>query len=270
MDFKRIELIFLCAFLSLNIFLLVTYRQGMIETAPIPETGNLAQIETRLKGDKIAFNNSFSQEVSEGYYLSAQGTRFPGTTNLAGNQDTRLNRRLTSSEQVPFTKSEANQELLNLVTKDDFILYSKDYGFLNESLPDSTKYVFTQKFEGLPFNDESSELSLEVEEMSPAESLVIGYSQSHLTEIDPLREKQEVISESAAIENLYLNNRIPSESKILKTQLAYSRIFTVRGKNVYIPAWFVWIETNKKNILVERINGFTNSIISSSVPEMKK
>lgn len=273
MDFKRIELIFLCAFLSLNIFLAYTYTQSLVEAVPASEASNVIGIENRLKADKISFDQEFSEETSEGYYLSAEMTDFKKEAdNLSGDHvdNQRLSRVMQPGSEPIVNRDTIEKDLALFVTKDKRVIAGPDYTYLNKKVSSPGKYVFTQKYEGLPFNDETSELVIEVKDTGKSKLAVTHIEQTHLTEIDSLREKQEVISESTAIETLYKSNRIPSEAKILQTQLAYTRIFTVRGKNVYIPAWFVWIESNKKNVQVERINAFSNSIISANVPEVKK
>jgi hypothetical protein len=38
---------------------------------------------------------------------------------------------------------------------------------------------------------------------------------------------------------------------------------------VYIPAWFITVETNKNNVQVERIDAFSNAVLSGNVSEVK-
>ena len=63
-------------------------------------------------------------------------------------------------------------------------------------------------------------------------------------------------TEEEAINTLYVNNKISRGSNILWRQLAYSRILKVREKNVYVPVWYVAIETPDKTYQIETVNAF--------------
>lgn len=272
MDFKRIEVIFLCAFLSLNIFLIFTYRQGHLEANMVTGLETVATIESRLQGDKITFAKDFSRDSQQGYYLSGESTDFSKLNLSEGDviEHQQLLRTFPPAKEYKLTKDHAQQELLTFIKKNDSIYQHQDYTHLEWTNEADKKAVASQEFEDLPFNDETSELLMEITDATAGELVIRGFTQRHVAEVEALREAQDIIPESDAIETLYMSNKIPTEGKIVKTQLAYTRLFTVREKNVYIPAWFVWIENNKKNIQVERVNGFSNSIISASVPEVKK
>ncbi len=271
MDFKRIELIFFCAFLSLNLFLLYTFRQSQVDQGPTSEIATAADIESRLKADKISFEGTFSAKIYDGYYLSAEATNFHDVVQDSYDkiENHRLSRTLPLASQITIDRQELEKELTSFLIGDAPIVFGADYRLRELPSNEQNEIVLSQEFEGVPFNDETSELHFDVPDAEEKITLK-GYTQTHLSEIQPLREKQEVVSENAAIKTLYMSNRIPSESKVVKTELAYTRLFTVRDKNVYIPAWFIWIETNKNNIQMERINAFTNSVISASIPEVKK
>lgn len=272
MDFKRIELIFFCAFLSLNLFLLYTFRQSQLDQVPASEMTTVADIESRLKADKISFDNGFSAKIYEGYYLSAETTNFHETIQEGYDkiENHRLSRTLPAANQLTVSRDELAKELKSFLREDQPILFGSEYRLRENPTSDQPEIILSQSFEDLPFYDETSELIFDSQKGPDDTVTLIGYSQTHLSEIQPLREKQEVVSENAAIKTLYMGNRIPSESKILKTELAYTRLFTVRDRNVYIPAWFVWVESNKNNVQIERVNAFTNSLITVTVPEVKK
>lgn len=96
------------------------------------------------------------------------------------------------------------------------------------------------------------------------------YTQTHLTNIEQLREKTELHTEEEAINTLYVNNKISRGSNILWRQLAYSRILKVREKNVYVPVWYVAIETPDKTYQIETVNAFSNTIITNnSIPKVE-
>ena len=269
MDFKRIELIFLYAFLGLNIFLFATMRQGSSSNTLPNELTTVTTVEARMRADRIKFERDFSREVQQGYYLSGESTTFneldgfSTSVDLSGNYG-------EGTEAYQIDKSAGSPALYRFVRSQPGIYASADYTFIDKINTPNNQIILSQEFEGLPLSDETSALTLTVDDLTAVSQVVRSYTQTHVTELEPLREGQDIIPEADAVETLYMSNKIPSEGKIVATRLAYTRLFTVREKNVYIPAWFVWIENNKENMQVERVNGFTNSIISASVPELKK
>lgn len=259
MDFKRIEAIFLCAFLTLNIFLLVTFKQANNRELT-NSSGSVASIETRLKQDKITISNKIklSDKSTTGYYLSSETTGYKSgnTTNYV---------RSGQSGVGKIAVSDSPEKDLKLFLADNqAILDSQDYQYYLAGDMADGKLMMAQGFESLPFYDESSQLVMEVVDSDGAYHSLGKFSQTHIESIEPLREKQQTISEKTAIETLYTANKIPVEGKITDSLLAYTKIFTVRGKNVYIPAWFIWIEDNKNNRQIERVNAFSNSIFSAN------
>ena len=62
-----------------------------------------------------------------------------------------------------------------------------------------------------------------------------------------------------------MNNRIPVNSTIMWRQLAYKMTLKVRGQAIYVPTWFVAIETTDGKTRIELVNGFTNRIVTNSV-----
>ncbi|MGX7059580.1 two-component system regulatory protein YycI [Vagococcus humatus] len=279
MDFKKIERIFLLAFFFLNLFLLYTYRQGMSnDSAGLTESSHLNNIEQRLQVDNIKFPAAFSNEIHDGYYLSGiksdEGdmTNFKLDGEIFSLDSGKMQVNLNKSVVVPKSKKESLKTMKELVKQPHLVPYGGEYqyqGILSD-LPH--KYVFTQQYNGIPIIDETSLLTINVDKDSEFgdNSLVNSYTQSHLREIEALRESQPLITERDAVTTLYLSNKIPKDARLNNIKLGYTRIFSVRGKNVYIPAWFVWIETSKKNSQIERVNAFTNSIISTSVTEVNK
>ncbi|HCT96786.1 two-component system regulatory protein YycI [Vagococcus sp.] len=273
MDFKRIEFIFLVTFLTLNLFLAFSYFQGQAETTQLPESSYLDNIESRLKEEKITIPHDFSTQEREGYYLSALPTNFEerGVTKNA-----RLNDAMTvveDLENVPIidiSKKNVRQEVESFVTNSEDIAERESYTYSSALSEPPYIFVYTQSFEGIPFYDGSSKLVVTLEDTANDRLTLSQFSQTHIEDVEPLREKQVLITEHDAIVTLYLASRIPNGATIKQTTLAYTKIFSVRGKDVYVPAWLIWIENKDKELQIEKINAFSNSIISSGMSEVRK
>ena len=79
-----------------------------------------------------------------------------------------------------------------------------------------------QSYKGIPFRDDTAKLSI-LADTSGELWKISKYSQTHIENIEELRDKTDLYSNRDAIDTLYMNNRIPSNSKITFIKLAYSK-----------------------------------------------
>ncbi|MGX4687013.1 two-component system regulatory protein YycI [Vagococcus sp. JNUCC 83] len=274
MDFRRVEGIFFIVFLFLNMFLYYIYQEGK-EAQDYISSGSISEnLEERLKADRIDVPDKLSRAKKEGYYLSAEEDELVADAReqLKDQSWQVTNNQLTSqvmSHSDAMIKKSKDVESVNQFIKNPAnVLYGKDYELNEEETISLKNYIYNQTYEGIPFYDETAQLSVIVSQDKYETDQISSYKQTHISRIEPLREIQSVISERDAVISLYTNNRIQSGDKIKWIHLGYTRIFTVRGKNVYIPAWFISVESSKNVTQTERINAFTNAVISSSVSEV--
>lgn len=288
MDFKKIEWIFFVAFLGLNVFLFRSYQETISQENNVILSGQTESIQQRLSSDDISYTGKISSESRQGYYLSAEetdlskeldsqrhGTSKKGllSSGIVFN-DNVLTKTLseTESENSIFDPDKMGSSVNSFLNKKNNVLFGSDYVYMKNfsDLDSATPEVqASQKYDGLPFYDDTAKIvfSLNKQDKSYA---VTKYRQTHLSDIEQLREKTELHTEEDAIKTLYVNNKISRGSKILWRQLAYSCILKVREKNVYVPVWYVAIETPDKSIQVESVNAFSNTIVTNNtIPKVE-
>ena len=288
MDFKKIEWIFFVAFLGLNVFLFRIYQETISQENNVIRSGQTESIQQRLSSDDISYTGKISSESRQGYYLSAEetdlskeldsqrhGTSKKGllSSGIVFN-DNVLTKTLseTESENSIFDPDKMGSSVNSFLNKKNNVLFGSDYVYMKNfsDLDSATPEVqASQKYDGLPFYDDTAKIvfSLNKQDKSYA---VTKYRQTHLSDIEQLREKTELHTEEDAIKTLYVNNKISRGSKILWRQLAYSCILKVREKNVYVPVWYVAIETPDKSIQVESVNAFSNTIVTNNtIPKVE-
>ena len=278
MDFKRIEAIFLVAFLCLDIFLFSIYRQSQNEQTPINNSSTI-KITQRLKEDKIKYEGKISSEHTDGYYLSAT------QTNL--NTELQNMKKAKKLENVDVLRSSVKDNLLSLTPEKDLfvnkkgqiptlvretltnqkeIILGKDYRYQDEIHQQSDGYLDVyacQKYEGIPINDITAQIKFTLKKNDENYRLE-KIQQMHLSNLTALREKMPLVSEEDALTTLYNNNKLSKNDEILWSKLAYTLVLQVRGKNVYVPAWFVSIRHEDKKEQVEIVNAFRNRIITNA------
>lgn len=278
MDFKRIEAIFLVAFLCLDIFLFSIYRQSQNEQTPINNSSTI-KITQRLKEDKIKYEGKISSEHTDGYYLSATQTNL--NTELQNMKKTK------KLENIDVLRSSVKDNLLSLTPEKDLsvnkkgqiptlvretltnqkeIILGKDYRYQDEIHQQSDGYLDVyacQKYEGIPINDITAQIKFTLKKNDENYRLE-KIQQMHLSNLTSLREKMPLVSEEDALTTLYINNKLSKNDEILWSKLAYTLVLQVRGKNVYVPAWFVSIRHEDKKEQVEIVNAFRNRIITNA------
>ncbi|WP_430603679.1 hypothetical protein IGJ02_001249 [Enterococcus sp. DIV0724b] len=291
MDFKRIEWIFFLAFLGLNMFLFGIYQKGIKEESSVSFSDQTDSIEKRLDKDGITFKGTLSGEKKEGYYLSGEQTNFYETIqserenrdrNFFKNGIEMIDNSLTVYPQMNYTQmsyfvDEKNigKSLEAFLNDKDSVLFGSQYRYLpdfstlNGEFPE---IIVSQSYKGIPFKDDTAQISLKLEKSDETDGLhkIYKYTQTHIQAMEELRDKMDLSSERDAIETLYINNKIPSNAKISFRELAYTRIYKIREKNVYVPVWFVGIKSSGSNLQIEQVNAMSNTIITNNtVPKVE-
>ncbi|EOT44862.1 two-component system regulatory protein YycI [Enterococcus columbae] len=279
MDFRRIELIFLVAFLFLNVFLFSIYRESHDDQTLVARVNQKIDIEERLKADKIEYDGPLSDKHSSGYYLSAVQSNLTAEIAKVRKQTkdaTLFTNNVEVKEKMLLISPDKSTEISKKTNLADFMkkfladhqqvldgnLYTYHADFTAKS-KDYLTLVACQSFEGLMIHDETAQIKLSLKEENGKYRLVKS-QQMALTNLTPLREKISVVSEKDALNTLYINNKLLKNDEILWRKLAYTLILQVRGKNVYIPAWFIAIKHDDGNSEIEVVNAFRNRIITNS------
>lgn len=288
MDFKKIEWIFFVAFLGLNIFLFSSYHDAVNQENNVIRSDQTESIQQRLASDDISYTGKISSESRQGYYLSAEETDLSNVlTDYRRNSDKKgllssgvvlnddvLTKTLseTESEKSTFDPDQLGHSVEDLLANKEDVLFGTHYMYMKHFSTlggDSPEIEASQVYEGLPFYDDTAKIVFSLDKVDNRYA-VTKYTQTHLSGIEQLREKTELHTEEDAIKTLYINNKISRGSKILWRQLAYSCILKVREKNVYVPIWYVAIETADKVTQVESVNAFSNTIITNNtIPKVE-
>ena len=278
MDFRKIEWIFFLVFIGLNIFLFSIYWNNQHEQSLVTNSNQREDILHRLENDDIKVTDEVTDEHKEGYYLSAEQDTFDSLVNgdansiagIWGISDKTLNSTPTSDPEFDLKK--ANSSFKHLMKDKEFIMNGEEYTYLpdiSKKDDDLGKIVGAQTYEGIPFIDETSRVTLDIVKNNDQDR-VSKYTQTRLKEIEPLREKMTLYSEKEILNTLYINNNIPNKSTVTNIYLGYFRTLEVREKNVYVPVWFVKIKTSDKTTQIEKVNALNNQVITNNlVPKVE-
>lgn len=286
MDFKRIEWIFFVAFLCLNMFLFGIYQEGLKEESNVSFSDQTDSIEKRLNKDGISYKGTLSAEKKEGYYLSGEQTNFyeaiqhereTRDRNFLKNGVELIDNSMNVYPQMNYTQTNyfiddknVKKSVETFLNDKDSVLFGNQYYYLpNFSSLDGEfpEVMVSQKYKNIPFKDDTAQISLKLEKADDNGGIhqIAKYTQTHIQGIEELRDKMDLFSERDAIETLYINNKIPSNAKLAFRELAYTRIYKIREKNVYVPVWFVGIKASGANLQIEQVNAMSNTIITNNI-----
>lgn len=265
MDFKKIENIFLITFLLLNIYLLISYlnRSDLQYASTAPDQVNLLR-EMEQIGIELP---NLTEEDTQVYYVQADRNTLlednvDQLENQAGSiaQDGSLyNSILSDPIEIEGTPeegfTEADFERLNEFINSSAVLFGEEYTFLRYDQAEN-RFVFAQEVNGIPVADGTSEISL----FYGSDGNIISYQQSFAGPMTTQGSALDVITDRQAIETLFQNNEISSNSIVGQPILSYQRTLYLEDLSMYGPIWYVPV-TDSSGERVLRVDAFERSII---------
>lgn len=259
MNFKRIEIIFIIVFAFLDAFLVFSFWQNESGIRTSSNSDKNATILSEMRNDQISFS-PLSNKTLRGYYASGEiDNVFRDTKQLTG-QTTRVsNGILTSALATPISISvkNPNQTLDDFVDSPNNIILGSKYRY-NSHLSNGSQVVYTQHIDGRSVYSHFGELVFNVN----SNGLVTGYTQGYISDVAPLREESDLISQARAVTWLYQYNEIPNDSKIEWADLGYTHLLDGNNGLVYVPTWVIGIKSkNNQNVQIKRIDAFTGVIM---------
>ncbi|WP_099974195.1 two-component system regulatory protein YycI [Lactobacillus terrae] len=265
MDFRRIEIIFLVVFVSLDVFLLLSFRssQHFFNSGSTVTSTSVEMKKRNISTGKLDSDQQY------GYYLGAKPSGVLGQNyNKLKNQsvtyianDDKISSNLISTLNVNGKKKVSVID--NFMKKDSNILFGEKYTY-SPQLSSSTKIVYAQNVSSGAIFDKTAQLVFTV-----SGDKIVSYTQTYIPSASVLHEKSVLKSEKDVVDNLYTNSEIPNNSKITYINLAYTKLLEANDNTIYIPVWFVTIKNTDNDISsTKQVNAFTGAIIkddSSSI-----
>ncbi|MBX6948888.1 two-component system regulatory protein YycI [Levilactobacillus brevis] len=269
MDFRRIEWLFLVAFIVIDIFLFAAFQRDT--SGETNTSSNRSSSDTTILKEMRADNISFkapSKKSGEGYYISTSNdSSIKSNLTSLSNQTVRYQSdgTITSTFKTPITGVDTqhpDKTLDTVVSNSTLILNGTDYTY-NAKLSSRNTVGYTQKVADGPIYSRYGEIRFSLTNAGT----VTGYTQGYLANVSTLREKTETISERKALIWLYQYNQIPNNTKVVWTKLAYTRYFNLKNSSVYIPTWVVAVKSNSGNnagvLQLKHVNAFTGAILTN-------
>jgi len=262
MNFRRIEWIFLIAFVVLDIFLGFMFVQTSSKSTTT--SGDTATTVIReMRADNISFSDPKTSE-STGYYIA--GSNDNDLKQRIG-QLTEQTARIESSGKLTstlrtvqtITANRAKAELTTFMKQSTNVIHGDEYVY-DTDLSSKSEYVFVQKVADGDILTNAGQVHLTVNKSNQ----LISYTQTYVDNVKTLREKAVTISERKALVALYQYNQVSNSSRIMWAKLGYSRLLKLKDSSVYVPTWIFAVRSkNSSNVTIHRINAFTGAAMKS-------
>ncbi|WP_429971703.1 two-component system regulatory protein YycI [Fructilactobacillus sp. Tb1] len=259
MNFKRIQAVFLFAFIVIDIFLVMMTKNNNIQNDNNANESANSTVIKEMKRDDISVKKLSNQKKS-GYYLSAtQDNNLGSEIVTLKNQDATIDSAdtISSTFRTPIKVDAKHPEktINQLIKKPGFVLSGNQYTF-NKTDSSKSKLVYDQKAIDGNFYTDDARITFNLNE----NQRLTGYTQQKLNDVKVLHEKADVISQERAVIYLYQYNGIPNNSDVVWAQLGYTKLLHINGKDVYIPTWIIATKNKSSNHeQIHRINAFSGA-----------
>ena len=268
MNFKKVEIIFILAFLILDVFLINIFINKYVGTPSQAIENQSIDIVTEFKANNIQYDE-ISDEILRIPFVRALNTTLNEETVSELTEDTQsvevnanqiLAQINTPIQLEGVTAETPSGELSDsaLSSLNQFInsevYQGSQYRFISYDKSASKVTYMQETASGAVVADGNGEIIFQVND----DYAVYAYDQTITGETASQGEERTVISEQQALENAFLNNSIPDESIILRSFLAYRETLALDEITLYHPVWTLLILTNEgttQRVFVDGING---------------
>lgn len=266
MDFRRIEWIFLVAFIALDIFLGWSMTQSQRVYLTATATNESSQTAADIKHDSITLPK-LSDKTSDASYVAGQNNSALSQnysklskTNLRLSLSTDVNQVLQARLTTPLQLGKKNvvKQLEAYVHSSGNVLFGSRYSYMKD-LGSDTRYVFVEKVNGHTMIDDRAMLTLTVKD-----NALTAYQQTYIDRVQTMDNEQTIMSARDAVYTLYRANEIVDNSRVLWVRKGYTWLLTAKGSQVYTPAWFIGVESkSSKSVSIKRVNAVTQTVMKA-------
>lgn len=269
MDWSRTKLIFIVAFLVLDLFLGYQLYQKQSDNKLEYLSESFLEIEDRLSSMNISY-----PELPE---VPKKLTHIIGQTHTF-TEDELLE---LKSEGISYRTVNEDQKLISDFSKvmsfsysynesdpdsflEAFTLFHEDYTLAEYLSTKDEELVFVQTYEGRPIYQKEDNVRGQITVTLNKEGNITGFEQTYL-DTNEQGGEQELLSALKAIDQLLINGKLFTNERITLVELGYYSL--VEGKlQVLAPTWLIEVNGNRL-YYVNAVNGLIDDPNSNVNPE---
>lgn len=269
MNFKRIQWIFLIAFLAFDIIVgfELLFQNNRFTISNGAQNGQ-SNVLKEMRADSITYT-TLSHHQPTGYYISGtrsgDGGQLEQQMSKLRNQTAHFSDSQLTSEfdsPIKINRNHPNYQLDRTIKKARQVPMGRVYQY-NAHLSDKKTIVYTQMVKGQPMLMGDGQVRFHVNDGDQ----VTGYTQGYIENPTTLQQRSTAISQQHAVIWLYRHNQIPNNSQIRWAILGYTKLLSTNNhdRTVYVPTWAVQIKTKTSDTSQRlNVNAFNSTVMKSS------
>lgn len=269
MDFRKVETIFIIAFVILNIYLFnsFTNRSNLHQTTsfadPVDMVDRINQSDIELPTFEEVNHEVHAIQADNNDILAEMATSLEGQAGSISSDGSYYTSFLTNPIELEGNRDDGFTEedisLINDFINSEHVILGSEYSY-GEYDMEGSQFLFYHNINGRPVMDGTSQISL----FTDSNSDVFSYHQLYAGTTIQQGEEQETITDLDAVQILFQNNDIPPGSIVEKPILSYHRTLQLEDLSMYTPVWVVRIQTSSGRETL-RVHALNESIIRESV-----
>ncbi|EMG27401.1 hypothetical protein X560_2589 [Listeria fleischmannii 1991] len=243
MDWKKTEIIFIIAFLLLDIFLAVMLFNKQATNDP-DKLGN-DTLQEHLKTDNISYPKLSSKPVMGEIFTATQSAFSPKDIADLKDQSITLTNNSSKIQSVLKTPVIANKEketpeLASFIKEKVYKGSSYQFWKYDE---ENNELIYNQVVkDNMVLFDDGGKLLFHLNDANK----VISYEQTYLGKQDDLQEKTNLMSEMDALEVIYQHGDLKTDSDVLNATFGYYTTVQLSSGDVYFPVWCFEVKHKKE------------------------
>lgn len=269
MDFRKVETIFIIAFVFLNIYLFNSYinrsnlHQATSFTDQVNVVDQINQTDIELPAFDEINHDVYTVQANNNDRLAEMATSLEGQAGSISSDGSYYTSFLTNPIELEGNRSDGfTEEDINKIKafiNSDRVILGEEYSYGEYDMKGS-QFLFYHNINGIPIMDGTSQISL----FTDSNSDIFSYHQLYAGTTIQQGNEQETITDLDAVKILFQNNDIPPGSVVEKPILSYHRTLQLEDLSMYTPVWVVRIQTTSGDETL-RVHALDKSIIRESV-----
>lgn len=269
MDFRKIETIFIIAFVFLNIYLFNSYNnRATLHDAtafsdPVNVVERMNQADITLPDFEQINYDVHAIQANNDDMLAEEATSLDDQAGSVSSDGSYYTSFLTTPIELEGNQedgfTEADQLTIQNFINSDRVLFGSEYSY-GEFDEEGSRFIYYQNINGIPIMDGTSQISL----FTDSNGDIFSYHQLYAGNMIEQGDVQQTITDLEAVRILFQNNDIPTGSTVSKPILSYHRTLNLDDLSMYTPVWVVRV-SNPSGKETLRVHALNESIIQESV-----
>lgn len=268
MNFKRIETIFIVAFIILNIFLFnslvdrrnLHYVSTTADQIDLLEDMRQANIQLPTFDDQN--QQAYAIQANNYDILEEEASQLEGQVGIVEEglyYTSFLSNPIELEGSVEEGFTQADYDKLANFLRSPQVLFGEEYA-LGKLDKENGVFIYYHVVNGIPIMDGTSQIIFYID----TDNNVFSYHQLYIGETMQQGNPIQTISDLDAVKSAYQNNEISANTLVKKPVLAYQRTLYLDDLSMYVPVWTIEVEHSTRGKVLLQVDATDGTVIQQS------